>query len=129
MTLVYAVLDPGKRKLTFANAGHLPPILVDSSGARFLQTDAGLPLGIMECEFSEHEIEMPPGSRVFLYTDGVTEAINSSFEEYGPERILKHVASGTATVRSILDDVGEFTSGHPESDDITVVMIAANADQ
>ena len=129
VTLVYAVLDPGKQKLTFANAGHLPPILVDSAGARFLQTDAGLPLGIMECEFSEHEIEMPPGSRVFLYTDGVTEAINSSFEEYGPERILKHVTSRTATVRSLLDDVGEFTSGHPESDDITVVMIAANADR
>jgi len=129
VTLVYAVLDPGKRKLTYANAGHLPPILVDSSGARFLQTDAGLPLGIMECEFSEHEVEMPPGSRVFLYTDGVTEAINSSFEEYGPDRILKHVTSATATVKSLLDDVGEFTSGHPESDDITVVMIAADAER
>jgi phosphoserine phosphatase RsbU/P len=128
VTLVYAVLDPGKRKLTFANAGHLPPILVDSSGARFLQTVAGLPLGIMECEFSEHEVEMTPGSRVFLYTDGVTEAINSTFEEYGPDRILKHVTSSTATVKSLLNDVAEFTSGHPESDDITVVMIAANAD-
>jgi sigma-B regulation protein RsbU (phosphoserine phosphatase) len=128
VTLVYAVLDPGKRKLTFANAGHLPPILVDSSGARFLQTDAGLPLGIMECEFSEHEVEMPPGSRVFLYSDGVTEAINSSFEEYGPDRMLKHVTSTNSTVKSLLDNVAEFTSGHPESDDITVVMIAATAE-
>ena len=126
VTLVYAVLDPEKQKLTYASAGHLPPIFVDSSGGRFLQADAGLPLGIMECEFSEHEIEMPPGSRVFLYTDGITEAINSSFEEYGPERILAHVMFPSANVQSLLSDVEKFASGYPESDDKTVVMIAAS---
>ena len=125
VTMVYAVLDATERKLTFANAGHLPPLFVHSSGARFLHADAGLPLGIMECEFSEHEIEMPPGSRVFFYSDGVTEAINSSREEYGPDRILKHVSSEPANVRSLLEDVDRFTAGHPESDDITVVMIAS----
>ena len=125
VTMVYAVLDSTERKLTFANAGHLPPLFVDSFGARFLEAEAGLPLGIMECEFSEHEIAMPAGSRVFLYSDGVTEAINSSREEYGPDRIRKHVTGQTANVRSLLDDVDEFTAGYPESDDITVVMIAA----
>src|SRR5262245_14083991 len=125
VTLVYAVLDPSKRKITFASAGHVPPILVDSSGARFLHADAGLPLGILECEFSEHEIEMPAGSRVFLYSDGVTEAVNSSLEEYGPDRILEHVTNPTATGHTLLSDVDKFTSGYPESDDITVVRIAA----
>jgi phosphoserine phosphatase RsbU/P len=125
VTLVYAVLDPLKRKLTFASAGHLPPLFVDSLSARFLLSDAGLPLGIIECEFSEHEIEMLPGSRVFLYTDGITEAINSSLEEYGPGRILEHVTDPTATVQGLLNDVNKFTSGHPASDDATVVMIAA----
>ena len=127
VTMVYAVLDSAERKLTFASAGHLPPLFVDSSGARFLEADAGLPLGIMECQFSEHEIEMPAGSRVFLYSDGVTEAINSALEEYGPERILQHVTGQTASVQSLLDDVDKFIAGHPESDDITVVMIAAAA--
>ncbi len=125
VTLVYAVLDPSKRRLTFASAGHQPPVLVDSSGARFLQADAGLPLGIMECEFSEHDIEMPAASRVFLYSDGVSEAINSSLEEYGPDRILKHVTNPTASVQTLLSDVDQFSSGYPESDDTTVVMIAA----
>ena len=127
VTMVYAVLDPATRKLTFANAGHLPPIFVDSSGAQFLEADAGLPLGIMECEYSEHEIEMHAGSRVFLYSDGVTEAINPSREEYGPARILEHVNDQTASVQSLLNDVDKFTAGQPESDDITVVMIAAPA--
>ena len=79
----------------------------------------------MECEFSEHEIDMASGSRVFFYSDGVTEAINSSLEEYGPGRILKHLNNQTATVQSLLNDVHVFTAGYPESDDVTVVMIAA----
>jgi sigma-B regulation protein RsbU (phosphoserine phosphatase) len=125
VTLIYSVVDPAKRKITFASAGHLPPVFVDSSGARFLESDAGLPLGIMECDFSEHEIDMPDGSRLFFYSDGVTEAINSSLDEYGAGRILKHVTNQTATVQSLLDDVNEFTSGYPKADDVTVVMIAS----
>ena len=127
VTLIFAVLNAAERKITFASAGHLPPLFADASGARFLRADAGLPLGIMECEFSEHEIDMPPGSRVFLYSDGVTEAINSDLEEYGADRILKHVANQTATVESLLGDVDKFTSRYPKSDDVTVVMIAAAA--
>jgi sigma-B regulation protein RsbU (phosphoserine phosphatase) len=126
VTLVYAEIDPANRKLTFASAGHLPPLFVDSSGAQFLNADAGLPLGIMECEFSEHEIEMTAGSRVFLYSDGVTEAVNAALEEYGPNRILSHVANQTATIQSLLNDVDRFTVGHPKADDVTVVMIAAS---
>jgi sigma-B regulation protein RsbU (phosphoserine phosphatase) len=125
VTLILAVLDPREGKMTFASAGHLPPLFVDSSGARLLQADAGLPLGIMECEFSEHEIEMPASSRVFLYSDGVTEAVSSSQEEYGATRILEHVIDQTATVESLLRDVEKFASGSPTSDDITVVRIAA----
>ena len=125
VTLVYSVVDPAKRKITFANAGHLPPVFVDSSGARFLEADAGLPLGIMECQFSEHEIGLPAGSRVFFYSDGVTEAVDPSLEEYGLNRIVEHVTNRSATVKSLLGDVDKFRSGRPKSDDITVVMIAA----
>jgi sigma-B regulation protein RsbU (phosphoserine phosphatase) len=125
VTLIYSVVDPAKRRITFANAGHLPPVFVDSSSVRFLEADAGLPLGIMECQFSEHEIELTAGSRIFFYSDGITEAVNSSFEEYGLNRIAEHVTNHSATVKSLLSDVDNFTSGHPKSDDVTVVMIAA----
>jgi sigma-B regulation protein RsbU (phosphoserine phosphatase) len=126
VTLVYAVVDPVVRNVTFANAGHLYPLFVDSTGARFLETDKGLPLGIMASEFSEREIEMPTGSRLFLYTDGVTEAVNSSQEEYGTERIRDHAANPSTTVQSLLNDVGKFTAGYPASDDVTVVMLTAD---
>jgi phosphoserine phosphatase RsbU/P len=124
LTLIYAVVDPATQKITFASAGHPSPLLVDSNGARFLEADAGMPLGIMESEYSEHEIDMNSGSRIFLYSDGVTEAANASLEDYGTDRILSHAVHQAATVQTLLNDVVQFTSGYPVSDDITVVKIA-----
>lgn len=126
VTLVYAVVDPSARKVTFANAGHLHPLLVNENGAEFLETESGLPLGIMDCEFSTREIAMLPGSRLFLYTDGVSEANNSSLDEYGVDRLRSHAAERSSSVNSLLDDVSKFTAGYPASDDVTVVMLAAN---
>jgi phosphoserine phosphatase RsbU/P len=125
VTLVYAVIDPSAQKVTFANAGHLQPILVDSNGAQLLETDSGMPLGIMDNAYSEREIDLPAGSRLFLYTDGVTEAINSLDDEYGPERLRDHLAGPSSSITSLLTDVSKFTAGHPSSDDVTVVMLAA----
>ncbi len=125
VTMIYAILDPNNGTVTFASAGHLSPLLVDSKGASFLETDAGLPLGIFECEFSEHEIQMPAGSRLFLYSDGITEANNSSFDEYGAERLHIHVSNPSASVQSLLDDVNTFATGFPATDDITVVLVQA----
>ncbi len=115
-----------KGTITFANAGHLYPLFVEPCGkAEFLETDAGMPLGIMDCEFSEREIDMGAGSRLFLYTDGVTEAINSSEDEYGADRLKVHAADPSSGVGSLLGDVSKFTAGYPASDDVTVVMLAA----
>jgi len=127
VTLIYAVLSPATRTLTFANAGHLPPVFVDSDGARILEAHAGRPLGLMESEFSEHEIEMTLGSRVLLYSDGITEANDSSLEQYGTDRILHLASDQTTTVHSILTDVARFSFGNPPADDMTVVMMTRQA--
>jgi sigma-B regulation protein RsbU (phosphoserine phosphatase) len=125
VTMIYAVLDSDSGTIVFANAGHLSPLLVDTTGAHFLETEAGLPLGIREGAYSERKIEMSAGSRFFLYSDGISEAMNVSFEEYGTTRIQGHVANPSASVQSLLDDVRTFTAGYPASDDITVVLAKA----
>lgn len=126
VTMIYAVLDPNNRRIVFANAGHVHPLLVNSNGAQFLKTDAGLPLGIQESSFSERTVELTSGSRLLFCSDGVTEAMNPSMEQYGESRLRDHIAKPSSTVQSLLDDVRSFTAGQPASDDVTVVMIQMN---
>jgi len=125
VTMVYAVLDPASRKLTFANAGHLRPLLVTNNGARFLDTDRGMPLGLAAGGFSEVEIDLSPGSRLVFYSDGITEAAEASEEEYGPARLERHVVSSNASPESILEDVRSFVNGAGLQDDATVIFIKA----
>jgi Stage II sporulation protein E (SpoIIE) len=80
-------VDPEERSVVLANAGHLPPLLVEATGAPFLENTGGFPLGLLEGSFSERTIRMSPGSRLVLFSDGVAEALNSSLEEYGLARI------------------------------------------
>ena len=99
VTMVYAVLDSNNGTFTYANAGHLPPLLVDSTGARFLETEMGLPLGIRHGSFSETTIPLGEKARLALYSDGITEATNQSDEEYGPARLAAHMLSGVRVRR------------------------------
>jgi sigma-B regulation protein RsbU (phosphoserine phosphatase) len=125
VTMIYAVLDAAGRRLVFANAGHPYPLLVDSAGGRFLPTEAGFPLGVRDGPFAEREVELPAGSRLVLFSDGLSEATSPAEEEYGTARIRQHFGSESATVESLLEDVRGFVSGLPASDDQTVVMIRA----
>ena len=125
VTMVYAVLDPASRKLTFANAGHLRPLLATNNGARFIDTDRGMPLGLAAGGFSEVEIDLSPGSRLVFYSDGITEAAEASEEEYGPARLENHVVGTNASPESILEDVHSFVNGAGLQDDATVIFIKA----
>jgi len=125
VTMVYAVLDPASRKLTFANAGHLRPLLVINNGGRFLDTDRGMPLGLAAGGFSEVEIHLSAGSRLVFYSDGITEAADASEEEYGPARLENHVVDANASPETILEDVRSFVNGAGLQDDATVIFIKA----
>jgi len=125
VTLIYAVLDPVKRALTFANAGHLPPLLVEDGVARFLDTDSGMPLGLGSGYFSEVTVQLATQSRLVFYTDGITEAENQADEQYGRARLEKHALRSDASVESILEDVRSFTNGANLRDDATVILAKA----
>ncbi len=125
VTMVYGVLDPAARTLTLANAGHLRPLLVDANGARFLNTERGMPLGIGSGDFSEAQVQLPQGSRLLFYSDGITEAENPEDEEYGAARLEKHFCQSGASAESILDDVRSFADGAGLHDDATVILVKA----
>lgn len=123
VTMVYAVLDPAKRTLTFANAGHLPPLLMAGSSARFLDVEQGIPLGLGPGDFSEVEVNLPMGSRLLFYSDGITEAENPVDEEYGSVRLQEHFLRTDASAESLLDDVRSFADGAGLRDDASVILV------
>jgi phosphoserine phosphatase RsbU/P len=127
VTMVYAVLDPSHRTLTFANAGHLPPAVAGCTGTRFLQSEMGLPLGIRRGEYSETAIELKDGERFVLYSDGITEASNADDEEYGSERLAQHLESADASKESLLQSVRSFVDGGGLQDDATVILVRSNS--
>jgi sigma-B regulation protein RsbU (phosphoserine phosphatase) len=125
VTMLFAVLNPSTRTLTFSSAGHLRPLLVDKQGARFLDSERGMPLGLGTGEFSESQVQFSEGSRLVFYSDGITEATDGSDEEYGAERMRDHVLQPEASADSILADVRSFANGEGLHDDATVIFVKA----
>jgi sigma-B regulation protein RsbU (phosphoserine phosphatase) len=101
----------------------LHPLLVDDSGARFLDTERGLPLGLSCGDYSETSVTLAHGSRLVFYSDGISEAVNDAEEEYGLERLVQHVSGPGASAITVLDDVRAFTSGVALRDDASVVFV------
>ena len=85
ITMIYAVLDPAQRTLTFASAGHPWPLLCHGSEVRPLHTDAGMPVGLLACEFTEHTVKFCHDFRLLFYTDRISEALNRQDQEFGSE--------------------------------------------
>ena len=133
ITLGLCVLDAPTRKLTLTSAGHTPVIIrrADGRAEEVGQEVSGLPLGIMEDSvYEQTEVQFNPGDVVVIYSDGVTDARSPGDELYDSQsnhRLLKRVAQssgGPAAVgRAILQDIREFSAGHSQADDITLVCL------
>ena len=89
ITLIYATYNPRSGLLTYANGGHCPPLLVQPDGECVeLPTNRGIALGLIPSrDYGEMSVTVPPGGTVVMYTDGVSEAMNASEEEFGTERL------------------------------------------
>jgi phosphoserine phosphatase RsbU/P len=127
-TAMYGVITRDGR-LTYCNAGHNPPLLVRSDGAVERLETGGLILGLFEhATFDEETVTMKSGDVLITFSDGVTEALSESGEEFGESRLLECVqARRTASVpellAAILASVREFTAGAVQSDDVTALVL------
>ena len=130
VTLFYGVYDPPTGKLTYANGGHNPPLLVHADGrSEELATTEGIALGVMaDVDFDQTEVTLEPNDTVVMYTDGVSEAMNVAAEEFGMERlqqVFSDAAPGEAEAasRMVFDAVHAFAEDAPQSDDITCLAL------
>ena len=122
VTMIYGVLDAGSRELTLASAGHLRPLLINHHCA-FLELDTGLPLGLGVSSYPQCTITLDPDTRLLLYTDGITEAMDTTEEEYGSARLIEHFLQPGADVDGLIADVQRFSAGSDRTDDATAVLI------
>ncbi|MBN8998326.1 MAG: SpoIIE family protein phosphatase, partial [Rhizobiales bacterium] len=131
VTAFYGILDAQTGLLTYANGGHNPPLAVRRGDGRVEEVPrtGGLALGVMaEVAYAERSVQLAPGDTLFLYTDGISEAMDPSGHEFTEER-LKASLDGAASksVEVVLSGVtgalSDFVGGAPQSDDITCLVI------
>jgi sigma-B regulation protein RsbU (phosphoserine phosphatase) len=129
VTFCYAKIDVGTGKLTYANAGHNPPLLVRASGAIDQLSPGGTVLGVFsESTYEQGTFAIGPGDRLVFYTDGITEGRNPAGDEFGEDGLaqsaLRHRALGADDMlAAMLRDVETFNAGVYE-DDATLIVAA-----
>lgn len=116
--------------VTFANAGHNPPLVRQNGGEYvFHKTRAGFVLaGMEEMRYRKYELQLQPGDTIYLYTDGVNEATNAEQNLYGDERLISLVnkyrgASAQQICEAVKKDVDEFVGEAEQFDDITMLCL------
>jgi serine phosphatase RsbU (regulator of sigma subunit) len=136
VTMFYVILDSKKRSVNFASAGHNPMILYrdETKSVSFLNPGGiavGIDLGDPE-EFNKRiiseKLKLKKGDLLFIYTDGITEAMNEKREQYGETRLIEfmkkynHLPASEFKLK-LNDEIGAFTKGYPQNDDITFVVL------
>ncbi|WSG22722.1 PAS domain-containing SpoIIE family protein phosphatase/ATP-binding protein [Streptomyces europaeiscabiei] len=132
-TCVYAVYDSVTRRCTFANAGHLPPVLVEpGESALMLDVPPGMPLGVGGEPFEEVEVELPEGALLALYTDGLVESRDHPLDEglqafvgalTDPAQPPTALRAGTPrSLEDVCDHVLSTLDTHHGEDDIALLM-------
>ncbi|MEE9554055.1 MAG: SpoIIE family protein phosphatase [candidate division Zixibacteria bacterium] len=129
-TLFIGLLNPESNSMRFINAGHNPPLLIRSDGKTEYLEASGIPIGMMDYdEWKEDSIDFYDGDIVFIFSDGIPEAINSVDEQFGDERLEKLAMkcseqSPKVFTDTIMTEVDNFIGENPRSDDITMIVLS-----
>lgn len=129
VTLFYAIYDSVNHTLTYCNAGHNPPYLVDAGGQiKTLEVGGPLAAAFSWSNYGEETVAMGPGYRLVIYTDGVTEAADKTEEQFGEERLVELIKTwrdtpSKAFIEQVVNEVLNFQKDLPVADDITLVCL------
>jgi sigma-B regulation protein RsbU (phosphoserine phosphatase) len=130
VTVFLGILDPATAMLSFCNAGHnLPYLLRPTDGVSLVTGARGKPLGIRPSfTYSSESLKLAPGDGLFVYTDGITEALNAVDMLYSDERleeVLRSLGAASASeiVTGVMQDVRTFAAGAVQADDIAAMSL------
>ena len=138
VTFFVGILNRRTGELNYANAGHNGPLIIENEGVHTLEVMPNLPLGVWnDFSFARQEAKLRPGSILFLYTDGLTEAMNGNKQEYGEERMLAALQrintdepdlSSAELLERVTRDVKNFVHKAEQSDDLTLIALKIKQD-
>ncbi len=124
------ILDTETGCLTYVNAGHNPPVITHSDGkSEFLRSRPGLVLAGMEgIRYHQNRMMIEPGDRLFLYTDGLTEAINDKQELFGETRLINYLTEHRSLnvselLHGVKSDIDAFCKDMEQFDDMTMLVL------
>ncbi len=129
ITFFMASIDPVSGRLFYVNAGHNPPLLVRTDGTTEKLSEGGLLFGVVRnVSYTEGEVTLHSGDTLLMYTDGVTEAMNSTEEEFGEDRVISIVSENSALslkelLRMIERSVEGFHGSSSYADDFTLLAV------
>ncbi len=128
VTFTLSIIDLATYTMSLVIAGHMSPMIrkVDGSIEEFPEELVGLPIGVVDgMPYESVTRVLAPGEMVVIYTDGVSEAMNSKADLYGVERLRDLISAGPPDAHElgslILADVKKHANGHPQNDDITLM--------
>jgi sigma-B regulation protein RsbU (phosphoserine phosphatase) len=131
VTAFYGIFDATNRTLAYSNAGHNPALVMEADGSARFEERGGVPLGMFrDTRYYEYYLTIESGQMLVLYTDGLTEARNSTDEEYGRDRLVESVRKcRDLSAREMIDyihrDLITWTDGQGADDDVTIFIIKA----
>ena len=129
VTAFYGVLDCRNRVLTFANAGHNPPILRRADGSVEHLVEGGVALGVLpDARYEERPVALRPGDVLVLYTDGISEAESPGGEQFGGRRLEDclarlHERSAQGILEGVIGEVRDWAAERGLNDDLTLVVV------
>ena len=129
VTAWMGMLDLSSGHVDFVNAGHNPPLLIRQDGPSYLKSKAGFVLGAMPgMKYKTQQLELAADDVLFLYTDGLTEAMNIEKQLYGQERplaVLKQFRDMSARnlAAAMKQDAAAYVGAAEQSDDLTMLVL------
>jgi sigma-B regulation protein RsbU (phosphoserine phosphatase) len=132
-TMFYGEFDCHSKVLRYVNAGHSPPILISATGEATKLPEGDVPVGLLpEVTYGELRVALSSGCAIVVYTDGVTDALNSQGEEFGEERLMTFCASlpkganAEAICTLLSSEVSKWSAGVERFDDTTVLALCVD---
>jgi sigma-B regulation protein RsbU (phosphoserine phosphatase) len=136
VTIFLGVLNTKTGEVSYANAGHNPPFLLQKGrGVTYMERGRNVVAGVLDSSVYETErLVLQPGDALFMYTDGVTEAMDERQELFSEERLRRGIIvlqekSAQEMINGIREKIISFVHGEPQSDDITMMVIQFNGNQ